>query len=149
MNQEEKDSLNAIRFKIVNDQTDFNKQEVLHLQVVYTYITKYAGKERVLNLSCQSCLITAMNITKNYIKYHEDIDVQLKNVVKVKRFELVGDGEITGISFTDKPIKGMEWHAFSDDKTPTLKELREKYPNIKSNSVKGFLKKLEDGRGEV
>lgn len=118
MNQEEKDSLNAIRFKIVNDQTDFDKQEVRHLQVVYTYITKYAGKERVLNLSCQSCLITAMNITKNYIKYHEDIDVQLKNVVRIEA-------------------------------TPKLKELREKYPNIKSNSVKGFLKKLEDGRGTV
>lgn len=118
MNEEQKESLNAIRFKIVNDQTDFNKQEVLHLTVVYSYITKYAGKERVLNMSCQSCLITAMNITKNYIKYHEDIDVQLTNIVRV-------------------------------EKRPTLKELREQHPNIKSNSVEGFLKKLEDGRRTV
>ncbi len=113
MNQEERDSLNAIRFKIVNDQTDFNKQEVLHLAVVYSYITKYAGKQRVLKLDCQGCLVSAMNITKNYINYHEQIDVQLQNVVRIET-------------------------------RPTLKELRKKHPHIKSNSVDGFLKKLNN-----
>ena len=31
------------------------------------------------------------------------------------KIEMAGDAEITGIIFTDKPINGMEWHAFSEE----------------------------------
>jgi len=144
MNTEEQQSLEAIRFKITHSQTDFNRQEILHLAVVYAYISRYAGKERVLKTDCQGCLLTAMNIVSNYINSYEQIDKPIENLPS---FEMVGDAEIIGVSFTDKPIKGMEWLSFNSDKPnteSTLKELRKKYPNIKSNSRRKFLEKLNE-----
>ena len=114
MNKEEQESLEAIRFKITHNQTDFNKQEILHLAVVYAYISRYAGKERRLSADCQGCLLTAMNIVSNYIRSYEQIDKPIENVVKIEATE------------------------------STLKELRKKHPNIKSNSRRKFLEKLNE-----
>jgi len=114
MNTEEQESLEAIRFKIKHSQTDFNRQEVLHLSVVYAYVSRYAGKERILKQDCQGCLLTAMNVVSNYINSYEQIDKPIENVVEIKQTE------------------------------STLKELRKKYPNIKSNSRRKFLEKLND-----
>ena len=114
MNTEEQESLEAVRFKIKHSQTDFNRQEVLHLAVVYAYVSRYAGKERILNTSCQGCLLTAMNVVSNYINSYEQIDKPIENVVEIRQTE------------------------------QTLKELRKKYPNIKSNSRRKFLEKLND-----
>ena len=114
MNTEERESLEAIRFKITHNQTDFDRQEVLHLAVVYAYVSRYAGKERILKTDCQGCLLTAMNVVSNYVKFYEDIDKPIENVVNIEKAE------------------------------PTLRELREQYPEIKSNSVKGFLEKLNN-----
>lgn len=114
MNTEEQESLEVIRFKITHNQTDFNKKEILHLAVVYAYVSRYAGKERILKTDCQGCLLTAMNIVSNYINLYEQIDKPIENVVNIETAE------------------------------PTLKELREQYPDIKSNSVKRFLEKLKN-----
>ena len=114
MNTEERESLEAIRFKITHNQTDFDRQEILHLAVVYAYVSRYAGKERILKTDCQGCLLTAMNVVSNYVKFYEDIDKPIENVVKIEAVEL------------------------------TLKELRKNHPNIKSNSRRKFLEKLNN-----
>lgn len=148
MNKEEKESLEAIRFKIEHNQTDFNKQEVLHLGVVYSYVSRYAGKERILKTDCQGCLLTAMNVVSNYIKFYEQIDNTLNNVISVINKEVPkqevrkGRREDIIVELSEKENPNISINQLKRDKL-TLKQLREQYPHIKSNSVRGFLEKLE------
>lgn len=84
------------------------------LTSVYKQIT---GKKR-LDLSCASCINTAVKIVRNYIDHHEP----------VAQYEL--EGEPTGNIYTLEFLESL-----------SLSELRELDSSIKSNSSSGWIAK--------
>lgn len=89
INQE---SLEIIRFKATNKQTDLSTRELSALEEVYYEITKNVnGKGIVLDKSCSSCIKQAMVIVHNYVTYHEVkapvIEVRQKATVIIKKVE--------------------------------------------------------------
>lgn len=121
-----KAELEAIRTKVEKRQIDYTKTELDCLKAVYDDIQKQIGSKMRLNTSCSSCVVSGMNIVHNYIKFHELPEAPVSAKAKVTKV-VISSGEV------------------NLDEGLSLKELRAKYPGIKSNSVEGFLKKLEDG----
>ncbi len=73
LSKEGQEALEKIRFKVVNQQYDFDRIEVQCLALVYEEIQLQAvGKKKPLDISCHSCVSTAANICNNFIKYHEE-----------------------------------------------------------------------------
>jgi hypothetical protein len=86
-----------------------------------------------LNQNCGSCIATALK------KLHKfTVDTQPATIEEVKAPRAVKEWA-SDLLPTPEQIKEVV-----GEKELTLTELRAKYPHIKSNSVKGFLKKLED-----
>jgi hypothetical protein len=128
INLESIDSLNVIRQKVATRQIDFSKDELLHLEEVYIEIQKKAtGKTKVLDKGCSSCIASAANIVYNYITFHEP-----------KEFSIEENIPSEDINIVLKEVAGDELDDLS------LSELRELYPNIKSTSKEGFLKKVRE-----
>lgn len=68
-----KEELEKIRWKVVNNQTDFSKAEILCLAAVYTEIQTAIGKKpKPFDVTCTSCIKTAAGVVKNFILYHEE-----------------------------------------------------------------------------
>jgi hypothetical protein len=73
MTKEINESIEVVKAKVLAKQTDFDKNEKLHLANVYEYVTglpQAGGKKRVLNVGCSACVSTAMNIVHNFLTYH-------------------------------------------------------------------------------
>jgi hypothetical protein len=110
-------SLDLIRFKVEKQQYDLSTIEKNCLKEVFEEIQLvFVGKKVKLDIACSGCIKTAVNICHNFINTHEE----RTSINKANVTEVIVKSE------------------------PTLSELREKYPHIKSTSVKGFLQKLED-----
>ena len=111
-------SLDFIRVKVVNQQYDIRGIEAQCLTEVFEEIQlKATGKKVSLNIACNGCIKTAMNVCYNFVQQHEERTVSYTaNVTKIE---------------INKP-------------TLTLAELRTKHPHIKATSVKVFIQKLED-----
>lgn len=112
-------SIEIIREKVVRGATDYSKSEQLALSEVYGDVTYLAGKRRVLDVSCSSCLISAVTIIGNYIKYHEHNETPIPEVKANVYMRSVNEND------------GL-----------TLSQLRTKYPGVKATSVIGFISKL-------
>jgi Fe-S cluster biogenesis protein NfuA len=101
---------NELRRKVVQDSVRLSVIESQELKSVYLQLS---GRKQ-LDLSCPSCVMTAIRIVKNYILYHEVKPVQEVN--------------------EEKPsLEGMK-----------LSELRKLDPTIKSNSVGGWIEKYNE-----
>lgn len=131
------EELDAIRLKIVTNQTDWKKHEKDCVKVVYEEIQKeIVGKAKTLDLmSCGSCtgkLSSAVSSIRNYILFHEPKQSE-KKVAKITMIveEPINDIQNGSTDITEQ-LDGL-----------TLSELRVKFPHIKSNSVKGFIEKLK------
>jgi hypothetical protein len=73
MTKELNESIDVVKAKVLSKQTDFDKNEKLHLANVYEYVTglpQAGGRKRVLNVGCSACVSTAMNIVYNFLTYH-------------------------------------------------------------------------------
>lgn len=71
-----KEELEQIRWKVVNNQTDFSKAEILCLAAVYTELQTAIGKKpKTFDVTCTSCIKTAAGVVKNFIQFHEEIQV--------------------------------------------------------------------------
>lgn len=86
-----KESLDLIRGKIMRQAIDFTQPEKLALSEVYAFVTKLAGKERVLQIGCSSCVNSAVHILYNYITYHEEIVVTEKPIQKANTITVTID----------------------------------------------------------
>jgi hypothetical protein len=122
-------SLDLIRFKVEKQQYDLSTIEKNCLKEVFEEIQLvFVGKKVKLDIACSGCIKTAVNICNNFINTHEErTSTNKAKVVEVTVKE-------SKANVTEVIVKSE----------PTLSELREKYPHIKSTSVKGFLQKLED-----
>ena len=105
MTKEVKESIEVVKVKVLAKQTDFDKNEKLHLANVYEYVTglpQAGGKKRVLNVGCSACVSTAMNIVHNFLTYHyiqepteqktatvQKISVQVDSLEDLTRNELI------------------------------------------------------------
>lgn len=162
------ESLEVVRLKCTKKQSDFNKEELKHLNLVWIELQKSFGKKYVkpLDQSCGYCKITAMNSVHNYIMFEESKEAEqnkAKNIEEVREknkpnligeikniYEEVGsisekdakklEGNIV-VTFSDNPIEVI--NVVSDDQL-SLKELRTKYPHIKARSVDRFLELLNE-----
>jgi hypothetical protein len=120
------ESLDKIRQKITTRQIDFSKDELLHLEEVYTEIQKQVtGKVKILDKGCSSCISSAANIVYNYVMFHEPKEIDIEATLPIKEVETV-----------IKEVSGKELEDLS------LTELRTLYPNIKSTSVAKFIEKV-------
>lgn len=162
------DELEAIRLKVMTGQVDWKKHEKDCIKVVWEEIQeKYVGKKKTLDLlSCGGCsgqILSAVSIIKNYIMYHEPKQSELKQA-KVRM--VVEEPEVKGIfermqsknytaTVNNEINPSVAMHVAEDlinsitNKNDDLEklsltELRERFPHIKSNSVKGFIEKLNN-----
>lgn len=120
-------SLDFIRLKVTKQLYDFNALEKNALSEVYSEIQLFAtGKKVVLNIGCAGCVVSAINVCKNYITFHEPVRVE-----QVKKADTPAN--VQRIVYA--PIDTTEL---------SLSELRVMHPHIKATSVKVFLQKLED-----
>lgn len=86
-----KESLNQIREKVSKKEYDFRSQELLHLEEAYYELNMAVfKKKKVLDKSCSSCVITAVNQLYNYITYHEVEAVKPEKQASVVRVETIG-----------------------------------------------------------
>jgi len=112
-----------LRAKAAKQDSKLNNKELRELETVYGNITELVhGKKRILSTGCSGCINTALKITHNYSK--NNANRQPTGEPKETKVRYVG--------IDQKP-----------DEDRTLKELREKYPNIKSTSKKGFLEQIK------
>jgi ABC-type phosphate transport system ATPase subunit len=111
-------SLDFIRVKVVNQQYDIRGIEAQCLAEVFEEIQlKATGRKVTLNIGCNGCIKTAVNVVYNFIQQHEERKgLNTANVTKIE---------------VNKPAL-------------SLTQLREKHPHIKATSVKVFMQKLED-----
>lgn len=73
LSKESNESLEKIRAKVTRKDIDFNQQELLYLDEVYSEITKQStGKAQVISRGCSSCINNAVNIVYNFVTYHEE-----------------------------------------------------------------------------
>jgi len=112
-----------LREKAAKQDAKLTNELMGELEIVYSKITEQVhGKKRTLSPGCSGCVHTALKITHNWAQ---------KNA----------SSQPTG-----KP-KETKVHYIGIDQKPdaerTMKELREKYPNIKSTSKKGFLEQIK------
>ena len=119
------ESLDAIRSKVESRETDFDKKELVHLNLCWIELQKSYGKQIVkpLDQSCSSCRVTAMRVLHNYITNEEP---------KAEKVEEVETPE--------EPKEFM--NAIEDLYTLKLSELREMYPHIKAKTVSKFIERL-------
>ena len=134
------ESLEAVRLKCTKKQSDFTKEEIKHLNLVWIELQKSFGKKYVkpLDQSCGYCKITAMNSVHNYIMFEES-KVENNTVIPVTQMEVEGDI----IPLPDGDFTQIIEEASKDDQL-SLKELRVKYPNIKARSIERFLELLKE-----
>lgn len=86
-----KESLNQIREKVAKKEYDFRGKELLHLEEAYHELNlHFFLKKKVLDKSCSSCIITAVNQLYNYITYHEVEGVKRENKADIVRVEAIG-----------------------------------------------------------
>jgi hypothetical protein len=62
--------ITKIKDKVLARDFKLTKDEFEEVSIVYSEVTKLAGKQRVLAKSCNSCLNMAYTVIGNYIKYH-------------------------------------------------------------------------------
>jgi hypothetical protein len=113
MTKEVQESIEVIQAKVLAKQTDFDKNEKLHLANVYEHVTglpEGGGRKRVLNVGCSACVSTAMNIVHNFLMYHhvqepteqktavvKKITVQVDSLDDLTRNELIQQVKETGL----------------------------------------------------
>ena len=121
------ESLDAIRSKVESRETDFDKKELLHLNLCWIELQKSYGKQIVkpLDQSCSSCRVTAMRVIHNYITNEEP-----KAVVVVE------------VATIEEPQEAEFVNAIEDPHPLKLSELRELYPHIKAKTVSKFIERL-------
>ena len=126
LSKQSQESLEVIRFKIEHQQYDFKGIEAQCLSQVFEEIQwEFCKKKVTLNIGCPGCLKTAVNVVLNYINTHEEKTNLVPANVEVKTVQTV----------------------IIDTTELSLAELRVLHPNIKATSVKVFMQKLEDERG--
>jgi len=149
---EHEESLNIVRAKCENKNTDFTKEELKHLSLANIELQKSYGKKFVkpLDKSCSYCVITAMNCIHNYIKFEESKNAESnkaknkKEVQKKNEPRLIGKLENkTIIPVTDDKIKKASQESIEDLAKLPLKELRKIFPNIKARSIDKFIELLK------
>ena len=130
------ESLNAIREKCKKRQTDFNQEELTHLNLVFIELQESYGKRHVrpLDRSCSSCVLRFMSSVHNYI-LNDEIEKSAKSYLKTAE----ASKSIT-ISSGEVEIEQDE------NEKLTLPELREKYPNVKARSKEKFLRLLNESK---
>ena len=122
LSKQSQESLEVIRFKIEHQQYDFKGIEAQCLSQVFEEIQwEFCKKKVTLNIGFQGCLKTAVNVVLNYINTHEEKTNLVPANVEVRNVQPIDDTK--------------------------LSELRKMHPNIKATSVKVFMQKLEDERG--
>lgn len=137
-----KEYLRKILWKVENGKTDFNKEEKDCLREVFEEIQGWLGKTRTLDLTCSNCVLSAIGIVKNYLNHHGGYD-ELKSEenedeIKAKVTIITLDSNQESKSQEQKEADSIELKGLQ------LKELRKLYPHIKSKTIDGFLKKIED-----
>ena len=166
MKIESTEELEVIRPKAKRKDVDLNDMEKQCLSVVYEEITKKVQKVKraTLNLSCSSCVRSAINLVYNYITYHEEREVEVpQEKAKVTIVEnqlpqyevVIDEDESTGvdrIEFTSDAYVDAKQFTFPTDldkpeklyADKTLKELRELFPDIKKRSKEDFIQAIKD-----
>lgn len=155
------ESLNAIREKCKNRQTDFNQEELTHLNLVFIELQKSYGKRyvRPLDRSCSHCISTFMGSVYNYIM-GEEIEKAAKSlnetteafkklnsaIVDLKNSEASKSIVDDAVKISDVvTISSGEVEVEQDENEKlTLPELRAKYPNVKARSKEKFLRLLNE-----
>jgi len=79
-----KDKVLARDFKLTKDEFD-------EVSIVYSQVTKLAGKQRVLAKSCNSCLNMAYTVIGNYIKYYHQEQPKPKAIIEVVEVGVMGN----------------------------------------------------------
>lgn len=130
-NQEE---LEAIRFKVMNVQTDLTKVQKDCLKAVYDEIQeRYVSAKNKFKIDCSGCIKNGLEVVRNYIQFHEQVQSEKKHA-KVRMIVEEPTNDIQNdVTNVEEQLEGL-----------SLAELRAKFPHIKSNSVKGFITKLKN-----
>ena len=139
---EQIESLNLVREKCKRKDTDFKKDELVHLNLAFMELQKSYGKKHVkpINRSCSFCVVQAMRVVHNYI-VNEEPKV---TVIPVNHIEQDGnimplpDGDFTDI------IEQAHLDTDKDLTTLSLKQLRAKFPNVKARSIEKFIELLKE-----
>jgi len=79
--------IEAIKQKVLANNFKVTAAEKIILSECYYEITKLAGRSRVLNLGCDSCMLTALKVIGNYIKFHYEEPTIAKAIVEVVSVE--------------------------------------------------------------
>ncbi len=67
LSNEAKESLNIIRDRIDSESVLWSKEEkTIHIPVIFHAITR-----KVLGMNCDGCIISAIRIIRNYVKFYE------------------------------------------------------------------------------
>jgi hypothetical protein len=95
--------VHKIKDKVLARDYKLTKEELDEVSIVYSEVTKIAGKQRVLDKSCNSCLNMAYTIIGNYIKFHLNEEPKPKAVIEVVEVGVMG--ELTYKQLIDKAKK--------------------------------------------
>ncbi len=71
------------KIKEIIKQTKFSKADIKEIGLVYSDVTALAGKRRVLNEGCGSCVQAAVRIINNYINFHHSEPMPIIKEAKI------------------------------------------------------------------
>lgn len=127
-----KEAVNVLRERALKmDGKSLTTVELTLLQEFKNEIEKRLGtRQRPLDTSCSSCIMTELKRLKNYIENHEPRNEEQP----VEITEEVGLEIEVELDLDEDTLRGMK-----------LKELRNLYPEIKATSVDTFVDKLING----
>ena len=87
--QEFHNSIEAIKSKVLLNDQQYSKQEMLHLEFANSEINRvFFNRKRPIKKGCGSCLVSAVTTVKNYInQYHIETTSKVVNN-KITRVEI-------------------------------------------------------------
>ena len=140
---EHEESLNVVRQKCIKRNTDFKGEELTHLNLAFMELQKSYGKKIAtpIDLSCSSCVHTAMNAVHNYIVNEEQPELSDEQTEDIL-MGMVIDKLSLELELEEVPEEKPFFNAIEQLHTLTLSELREMYPHIKARSVEKFIERL-------
>jgi len=123
ISNEAKEALVFLPDETLTEGAQLNRQQMDALTLVYGDILEVFNNQRrkVLSTACGGCVIEAKRLVRNYVNKFGRQSTEQGNAKVVK---VVITSEYDGMN---------------------LKQLRGLFPNIKATSVKGFIKKINDG----
>lgn len=154
---EQIESLNVVREKCKRKDTDFKKDELVHLNLAFMELQQSYGKKHVkpINRSCSFCVVQAMRVVHNYIVNEEpkvdlyknvseltvDLDTSQDNVYPAIDYKVnVIDDAVTFEDLAKQTHPKTE----EDLTSLSLKELRAKFPNVRARSIEKFIELLKE-----